>query len=160
VDESLPDETEGLCDAIEAMLTYESTGKEKSCNQPRLLDALVKGKKSREFHITSWLSMVRSGEAWPEEFFCCLGLRSSEEFRSIFGRLPSLPLLRRILRELEIEIETYDSMSPSSDNGETACSASWSAQKPSHTETGTIRCSPFGLAEPQGQMRLDQEGLR
>lgn len=110
VDESLPDEDKGDWTAIEAMFMLETHGKELECNQPRLLDALKKGKQSREFHIKGWLSMTRAGEAWPEEFFGCLGLRSAGEFQSIFGHSLSPPLLRRTLRELETQITLYESM--------------------------------------------------
>lgn len=99
-DRSLPDTAKGEYTAVEAMFLKESRGEEVSCSEPYFLDCLKKGKASREFHIKGWLSMTREREAMPEEFFGCLGLRSTEEFRSIFGRLPTLPLLRIIHQEL------------------------------------------------------------
>lgn len=117
VNESLPDEALGELTAVEAMFMLETHGKEVLCNQPRMFDALKKGKQAREFHVKAWLDMVRCREAWPEEFFGCLGLRSAEEFRSIFGRSLTLPLLRIIHQELGRQIETYENMcSPSANN--------------------------------------------
>lgn len=110
VDESLPDESEGEFTAVEAMFMLETHGKEVKCNQPRVLDALKKGKQGREFHVKAWLNMVRCREAWPEEFFGCLGLRSVEEFQGIFGRSLTLPFLRIIHQELGRQIEVYESM--------------------------------------------------
>jgi hypothetical protein len=126
VDESLPDEVPGDLTAIEAMFMLETHGKEISCNQPRMLDALKKGKQSREFHIKAWLDIVRYREAQPEEFFGCLGLRSAEEFRSIFGRSLTLPLLRIIHRELGRQIETYENMCNPSANNATLSVATYS----------------------------------
>jgi hypothetical protein len=99
LDRSLPDSAPGDLDAVEAMFMQETHGGEYECNQPYLYDCLKKGKTSREFHVKGWLSMTRSGEAIPEEFFGSLGLRSAEEFRSIFGRSLTLPLLRIIHRD-------------------------------------------------------------
>lgn len=110
VDETLADEAQGDFTAIEAMFLLETHGKDVSCNQPRMLDALKKGKQSREFHVKAWLDMVRCREAWPEEFFGCLGLRSAEEFQGIFGRSLTLPLLLIIHRDMDRQIETYEAI--------------------------------------------------
>lgn len=110
VDEYLPDSAPGAYNAVEAMFMLETHGKEVTCSEPRMFDALKKGKQSREFHIKGWLSMTRANEALPEEFFGCLGLRSREEFRGIFGRMPSLPTLHNISRNLSISIRTFESM--------------------------------------------------
>lgn len=110
VDNSLPDMVPEGVSAVEAMFMKETHGKDVICCEPRLLDAYKKGKASREFHVTGWLSMTRSGEAVPEEFFGCLGLRSSEEFQSVFGVSLTLPRLRIILRELDREIERLETI--------------------------------------------------
>jgi hypothetical protein len=125
IDESLADIAEGDYSAIEAMSLLESRGKRGlPCFEPRLLDGFKKGKQSREFHVKGWLSMTRAGEALPEEFFGCLGLRSSAEFRGIFGHGPSLQRLRLIHRELGLKIEEYESILSDS-----KCSVIGSARK-------------------------------
>lgn len=106
IDESLPDSADGEANAVEAMHAWESRGVGIACSEPRMLDALKKGKQCREFNIKQWIAGVKAKEFWPEEFLGCSGLVSVEEFRSIFGRLPTLPLLRIILRQVEAEIES------------------------------------------------------
>ncbi len=119
VDESLPDIAKGELTAVEAMFNQETHGKgikvfpvtykkgeePLTCSEPRMFDALYKGKQCREFAVKQWKAGVKSKEFWPEEFLGCSGLRSVEEFRSIFGRGPTLPLLRRILQEVECELK-------------------------------------------------------
>lgn len=110
IDRSLPDHADGDYSAVEAMSAFESRGEEISCKEPYLLDCLKKGKQCREFLIKGWLSMTRSGEAQPEEFYGCAGLRSAEEFRSIFGRSPSLQYLLSTQAAMALQIATYESM--------------------------------------------------
>jgi hypothetical protein len=119
-DRSIPDESKEEFSAVEAAFLKETHNQEVKCSQPYLLDCLKKGKASREFHIKGWLSMTRTGEAVPEEFFGCLGLRSTEEFRGIFGHPPTLPRLRIIQQELTRSIESYEGMLKSSGSGETS----------------------------------------
>jgi hypothetical protein len=110
----MPDESlygtgeSGGVSAVEAMHEFETHGRSVECREPYILDCLKCGKQCREFLIKGWLSMTRAGEAVPEEFYGCAGLRSTEEFRSIFGRLPILQHLLSTRAALALTIHSYE----------------------------------------------------
>lgn len=85
----------------EAMFLWESKGiKPDGCTDPGLLARFVQGKTSRDFHVTEWRRGCSQKLFIPEEFFGCLGLRSAEEFKGIFGREPDVKALQTVKRSL------------------------------------------------------------
>ncbi len=107
-DESLPHNVSDGLSALECMYLKETHGINQPCREPHLFDCLKKGKQCREFDIKQWMSGIKNGEFWPEEFFGCAGVTSVGEFRSIFGRTPTRPLLQRIRRELMQQLEQIE----------------------------------------------------
>ena len=103
--------------ALICMFAWETHGVRclETC-EPALLARYIQGKKSRDWHISEWLScIIRRGNPkeemalfYPEEFLGVLGM-DTQEFVSVFEREPDESILRA-LKPNHPELATLNGM--------------------------------------------------